>query len=230
MYNIRHWILDFNILRIWQIYLEEKMYKNFFKRVFDFFLSLIAVLILSPILLLLTVVGAVKMGGNPFFTQERPGKDGKIFKLVKFKSMNNKKDENGELLSDEERLTDYGKFIRNTSLDELPELINILKGDMAIVGPRPLLVRYLTRYTKTQARRHEVRPGLTGLAQVNGRNAISWEEKFKYDVEYVDHVSFFLDTKIMIKTALKVIKRDGISSENSATMEEFMGQQENNEF
>ena len=227
---LRHWILDFNILRIWQIHLEEKMYKNFFKRVFDFFLSLIAVLILSPILLLLTVVGAVKMGGIPFFTQERPGKDGKIFKLVKFKSMNNKKDENGELLSDEERLTAYGKFIRNTSLDELPELINILKGDMAIVGPRPLLVRYLTRYTKTQARRHEVRPGLTGLAQVNGRNAISWEEKFKYDVEYVDHVSFFLDTKIIIKTALKVIKRDGISSENSATMEEFMGQQENNEF
>ena len=144
--------------------------------------------------------------------------------------MNNKKDENGKLLPDEVRLTSYGKFIRNTSLDELPELINILKGDMAIVGPRPLLVKYLTRYNETQARRHEVRPGLTGLAQVNGRNAISWEEKFNYDVEYVDNVSFLLDFKIICKTALKVIKRDGISSETSATMEEFMGQaKENNE-
>ena len=170
--------------------------------------------------------GTVKMGGNPFFVQERPGKDGKIFKLVKFKSMNNKKDENGNLLPDETRLTSYGKFIRNTSLDELPELINILKGDMAIVGPRPLLVRYLTRYNKTQARRHEVRPGLTGLAQVNGRNAISWEEKFNYDVEYVDNVSFLLDFKIICKTVLKIIKKDGISSETSATMEEFMGQTE----
>ena len=165
----------------------------------------------------------VKMGGNPFFTQERPGKNGKIFKLVKFKSMNNKRDENGELLPDEVRLTNYGRFIRNTSLDELPELINILKGDMAIVGPRPLLVRYLTRYNNTQARRHEVRPGLTGLAQVNGRNTISWEEKFRYDVEYVDKVSLLLDIKIILKTALKVVKRDGISSETSATMEEFMG-------
>ena len=140
--------------------------------------------------------------------------------------MNNKKDENGNLLPDETRLTSYGKFIRNTSLDELPELINILKGDMAIVGPRPLLVRYLTRYNKTQARRHEVRPGLTGLAQVNGRNAISWEEKFNYDVEYVDNVSFLLDFKIICKTVLKIIKKDGISSETSATMEEFMGQTE----
>ena len=172
------------------------MYRNFFKRIFDFLLSLTAFLLLFPVLLLLVAAGTVKMGGNPFFVQERPGKDGKIFKLVKFKSMNNKKDENGNLLPDEARLTSYGKFIRNTSLDELPELINILKGDMAIVGPRPLLVRYLTRYNKTQARRHEVRPGLTGLAQVNGRNA------------------------------LKIIKKDGISSETSATMEEFMGQTE----
>ena len=201
------------------------MYRSLFKRVFDFILSLTAIIILSPVLLLLTVIGAFLMGGNPFFTQERPGKDGKIFKLVKFRSMNNKRDDRGELLPDEKRLTYYGKFLRNTSFDELPELINILKGDMAIVGPRPLLVRYLTRYSKTQARRHEVRPGLTGLAQVNGRNAISWEEKFRYDVEYVDNLSLMLDIKIILMTVLKVVKRDGISSENSATMEEFMGQQ-----
>lgn len=206
------------------------MYKFFLKRIFDFLLSLTAILLLSPLLLILIIAGMVKMGGNPFFTQERPGKNGKIFKLVKFKSMNNKRDENGELLPDEVRLTNYGRFIRNTSLDELPELINILKGDMAIVGPRPLLVRYLTRYNATQARRHEVRPGLTGLAQVNGRNTISWEEKFRYDVEYVDKVSLLLDIKIILKTALKVVKRDGISSETSATMEEFMGNtKENNE-
>ena len=206
------------------------MYRKFLKRVFDFILSLMAILLLSPIILILIIAGIINMGGNPFFTQERPGKDGKIFKLVKFKSMNNRRDENGELLPDELRLTAYGKFIRNTSLDELPELINILKGDMAIVGPRPLLVRYLTRYNATQARRHEVRPGLTGLAQVNGRNAISWEKKFKYDVEYVDNVSLFLDIKIILKTVLKVLARDGISSETSATMEEFMGQtKENNE-
>ena len=202
------------------------MYRNFFKRIFDFLLSLTAFLLLFPVLLLLVAAGTVKMGGSPFFVQERPGKDGKIFKLVKFKSMNNKKDENGKLLPDGVRLTSYGKFIRNTSLDELPELINILKGDMAIVGPRPLLVKYLTRYNETQARRHEVRPGLTGLAQVNGRNAISWEEKFNYDVEYVDNVSFLLDFKIICKTVLKIIKKDGISSETSATMEEFMGQTE----
>lgn len=201
------------------------MYRSFFKRVFDFILSLTAIIILSPVLLLLTVIGAFRMGGNPFFTQDRPGKDGKVFKLVKFRSMNNKRDERGELLPDEKRLTYYGKFLRNTSFDELPELINILKGDMAIVGPRPLLVRYLTRYNETQARRHEVRPGLTGLAQVNGRNAISWEEKFRYDVEYVDNLSLMLDIKIILMTVLKVVKRDGISSENSATMEEFMGQQ-----
>lgn len=205
------------------------MYRSFFKRIFDFILSLTAIIILSPVLLLLTVIGAFLMGGNPFFTQDRPGKDGKVFKLFKFKSMNNKRDERGELLPDEKRLTSYGQFIRNTSFDELPELINILKGDMAIVGPRPLLVRYLTRYSKTQARRHEVRPGLTGLAQVNGRNAISWEEKFRYDVEYVDNLCLILDIKIILMTVLKVVKRDGISSENSATMEEFMGQQGKNE-
>lgn len=206
------------------------MYRNCFKRIFDFALSIIAILLLSPLLIILILTGMIKMRGNPFFTQERPGKNGKIFKLIKFKSMNNKRDAEENLLPDEVRLTSYGKFIRNTSLDELPELINIFKGDMAIVGPRPLLVKYLTRYNKTQARRHEVRPGLTGLAQVNGRNAISWEEKFRYDVEYVDNLSFLMDFKIICKTALKVIKHDGISSEMSATMEEFMGQaKENNE-
>lgn len=205
------------------------MYRNCFKRILDFVLSLIAILLLSPVLFILVVTGMIKMGGNPFFTQERPGKNGKIFKLIKFKSMNNKRDAEGNLLPDEVRLTSYGRFIRNTSLDELPELINILKGDMAIVGPRPLLVKYLTRYNETQARRHEVRPGLTGLAQVNGRNAISWEEKFRYDVEYVDNLSFFMDIKIICKTVLKVIKRDGISSETSATMEEFLGKAKEND-
>lgn len=205
------------------------MYRNCFKRILDFVLSLIAILLLSPVLFILVVTGMIKMGGNPFFTQERPGKNGKIFKMIKFKSMNNKRDAEGNLLPDEVRLTSYGRFIRNTSLDELPELINILKGDMAIVGPRPLLVKYLTRYNETQARRHEVRPGLTGLAQVNGRNAISWEEKFRYDVEYVDNLSFLMDIKIICKTVLKVIKRDGISSETSATMEEFLGKAKEND-
>ncbi len=199
------------------------MYRKIFKRMLDFFLALIAIIIFSPFLIILTVTGIVKMGGNPFFVQERPGKDEKVFKLIKFKSMNNKKDKNGNLLSDAKRLTAYGKFIRNTSLDELPELFNILKGDMSLVGPRPLLVKYLDRYNAVQKRRHEVRPGLTGLAQINGRNAISWEEKFAYDVKYVDNVSFLLDVKIILLTAIRVIKRDGISSETSATMEEFTG-------
>lgn len=204
------------------------MYVKCFKRVLDFFLSLCAVIVLSPILVILTIVGAVAMGGNPFFTQERPGKNEKIFRLVKFRTMSNKKDKNGNLLPDEKRLTTYGKFLRSTSLDELPELFNILKGDMSIVGPRPLLVRYLPRYSREQHRRHEVRPGLTGLAQVNGRNAISWENKFKYDVWYVDHISLVEDINIIIKTVRNVIKREGISSETSATMEEFMGTEINN--
>lgn len=197
------------------------MYKFLIKRLIDFFVSLVVLILISPLLFLLTVIGFIKMGENPFFTQERPGKDEKIFKLIKFKSMNNKKDSEGRLLPDELRLTSYGKFIRNTSLDELPEFFNILKGDMSLVGPRPLLVRYLERYNSTQKRRHEVKPGLTGLAQINGRNAITWEEKFKYDVEYVDNISFLLDIKIVFLTAFKVIKRDGISSGTSATMEEF---------
>ena len=199
------------------------MYKKCLKRVMDFFLSLCALIVLSPVLLVLTVLGAVKMKGNPFFTQERPGKDEKIFKLVKFRSMTCEKDEQGNLLPDDVRLTKYGKLLRSTSLDELPELINILVGDMSIVGPRPLLVQYLPRYNERQRRRHEVRPGLTGYAQANGRNAISWEEKFEMDVQYVDHITFWGDVKIIWDTAKAVIKRDGISSETSVTMEEFMG-------
>lgn len=199
------------------------MYAKYFKRMLDFMLSFFAIIVLSPILLILTIVGALAMGGNPFFTQERPGKDEKIFKLIKFRTMNNKKDKNGELLPDEKRLTGYGKMLRSTSLDELPELFNILIGDMSIVGPRPLLVRYLERYNAEQHRRHEVRPGLTGLAQANGRNALTWEDKFRYDVEYVDHVTFGGDVEIIFKTIKTVLKHDGISSETSVTMEEFMG-------
>ena len=205
------------------------MYAKFFKRFFDFTLSLIALLVLSPILLVLMIVGAIAMGGNPFFVQKRPGKinkktgEEKIFNLIKFRTMNNKKDAGGNLLPDEVRLNKYGKLLRSTSLDELPELINILVGDMSIVGPRPLLVRYIPRYTPEQRRRHEVRPGLTGYAQVHGRNAISWEEKFKLDVEYVDNITFIGDIKILFGTVGAVLKRDGISSETSATMEEFYG-------
>ena len=199
------------------------MYAKCLKRAMDFFLSLMALLVLSPILLILTVLGAVKMKGNPFFTQQRPGKDGKIFRLIKFRSMTCEKDADGNLLPDEQRLTRYGKLLRSTSLDELPELINILKGDMSIVGPRPLLVQYLPLYNAQQRRRHEVRPGMTGYAQVNGRNAISWEEKFRLDVEYVDSITFWGDIKIIFQTALAVLKRDGISSETSATMEPFQG-------
>ena len=205
------------------------MYAKCFKRVLDFTLSLIALLVLSPILLILIIVGAIAMKGNPFFVQPRPGKINKktgkekIFKLIKFRTMTNAKDKNGNLLPDEKRLIKYGKVLRSTSLDELPELINILKGDMSIVGPRPLLVRYLERYTPEQRRRHEVRPGLTGSAQVNGRNSILWETKFKYDVDYVENVTFIVDLKIICKTFLKVFAHEGINSETSATMEEFIG-------
>lgn len=205
------------------------MYAKFFKRVIDFTLSLLALIILSPVLLILMIVGAIAMGGNPFFTQMRPGKINKktgkerIFKLIKFRTMSNKKDKDGNLLPDEVRLNKYGKILRSTSLDELPELLNILRGDMSIVGPRPLLVRYLDRYTPEQRRRHEVRPGFTGLAQISGRNAISWEDKFKFDVMYVDSITFFGDIKIIFGTVKTVLKREGISSETSATMEEFMG-------
>lgn len=201
------------------------MYAKCLKRAMDFFLSLMAILVLSPVLVILTVLGAIKMKGNPFFTQLRPGKDEKIFRLIKFRSMTCEKDAQGNLLPDEQRLTGYGKLLRSTSLDELPELINILKGDMSIVGPRPLLVQYLPLYNVQQRRRHEVRPGMTGYAQVHGRNAISWEDKFRLDVEYVDNITFWGDVKIIFQTALAVLKRDGISSETSATMEPFQGTQ-----
>lgn len=204
------------------------MYARFFKRFLDFILSLTALLVLFPILLILALVGAIAMKGNPFFTQRRPGRKGKdgkekIFRLIKFRTMSNAKDENGNLLPDEARLNKYGKLLRATSIDELPELINILKGDMSIVGPRPLLVRYLPIYTAEQRRRHDVRPGLTGYAQINGRNAISWEERFRYDLYYVDRVTFLGDVKIILKTVKAVFAHKGITSETSATMEEFMG-------
>ena len=199
------------------------MYRKYFKRPMDFTLSLLALTVLSPILLLLSVIGAVVMKGNPFFTQRRPGKDEKIFKLIKFRTMTCEKDENGELLPDEKRLTKYGKLLRSTSLDELPELINILKGDMSIVGPRPLLVKYLPLYNERQRRRHDVRPGLSGYAQINGRNAISWEEKFELDVQYIDNITFIGDWTIIFKTIFQVFKRKDINSETAATMEEFKG-------
>ena len=199
------------------------IYARYIKRLLDFILSLIALVILSPILLVFIVIGAIKMGGNPFFTQDRPGKDGKIFKLIKFRTMTNKKDADGNLLPDDQRLTSYGKFLRSTSVDELLELINILKGDMSIIGPRPLLVKYLPLYSDFQKHRHDVRPGLTGYAQVNGRNSISWEERFKLDVDYVQNITFMGDVKIIFNTVYKVFKRDGISSGTSVTMEEFKG-------
>jgi len=186
------------------------MYAKCFKRVIDFVLSLCALIVLSPVLLILTVLGAIKMKGNPFFTQLRPGKDEKIFKLIKFRSMTCETDENGNPLPDAVRLTKYGKILRSTSLDELPELFNILIGDMSIVGPRPLLVEYLPYYTETEHRRHSVRPGLTGLAQVNGRNAITWETIFALDLKYIDNLSFATDLKILFLTVYKVLKRSDV--------------------
>ena len=199
------------------------MYQRFFKRFLDIILSACALLVLSPVLLITALLVRVKLGSPVIFCQDRPGKDEKIFQLYKFRSMSDQRDAQGNLLPDEVRLTAFGKKLRSTSLDELPELWNILKGDMSIVGPRPLLVRYLPRYNQEQRRRHEVRPGLTGLAQVNGRNLLTWEDKFRYDVEYVDNLSFLLDARIILKTVGKLFAREGISSESSATMEEFMG-------
>lgn len=199
------------------------MYAKYIKRPMDFCLSLLALIVLSPVLLALIILGAIKMKGNPFFTQQRPGKNEKIFRLIKFRTMTNEKDADGNPLPDEKRLTKYGKFLRSTSLDELPELINILKGDMSIVGPRPLLVQYLPLYNERQKMRHLVRPGLSGLAQINGRNTLTWEEKFEDDVAYIENISFLGDVKIILTTVLKVLKREGISSENNATMEEFKG-------
>ena len=202
------------------------MYARYLKRPLDFFCALAAIICLSPILVVLTILGAIKMKGNPFFTQPRPGLNEKIFKLIKFRTMTNEKDANGNLLPDDIRLNSYGKFLRSTSLDELPELFNILKGDMAVIGPRPLLVEYLPRYNSEQKHRHDVRPGLSGLAQVNGRNAITWEQKFKYDVEYVNNVTFLGDVKIILTTLKKSVKREGISGAGAATMTAFMGSPE----
>lgn len=199
------------------------IYEKYIKRPLDAFLATGAFIVLSPVLLIAGIFVRIKLGCPVLFTQERPGRDGKIFKLYKFRTMTDEKDENGELLPDEDRLTDFGKKLRATSIDELPELINIIKGDMAVVGPRPLLVCYLDRYNEHQARRHEVRTGFTGLAQVNGRNAISWEEKFDWDVKYVDKITFLGDFKIIVDTVKTVLKKEGISSDNSVTMEEFMG-------
>lgn len=199
------------------------MYKRFVKRCLDFLLSLAALIILSPVLLLVAILVRCKLGSPILFKQKRPGLHEKIFCMYKFRTMTDAKDADGNLLPDEVRLTKFGKLLRSTSLDELPELFNILKGDMAIVGPRPLLVQYLPRYNERQRRRHDVRPGFTGLAQVNGRNSISWQEKFEWDVKYVENVSFLMDLRIIAKTVKVVLKRDGISSETSATMEEFRG-------
>ena len=199
------------------------VYEKYFKRPLDAFLSTGALIVFSPVLLVTAILVRIKLGSPVLFTQERPGKDGRIFKLYKFRTITSEKDENGDLLPDEKRLTSFGKKLRSTSLDELPELINILKGDMAVVGPRPLLVNYLTRYNKHQERRHEVKPGFTGLAQVNGRNAISWEEKFDWDVKYVDHITFIGDWIIIFETIKTVLKREGISADGEATMKEFMG-------
>ena len=199
------------------------MYRHFFKRFLDIVLSGCAIIVLSPVLLIVAVLVRTKLGSPVIFCQERPGKDEKIFKMYKFRSMTDERDENGELLPDEVRLTHFGRVLRSTSLDELPELWNIFKGDMSIVGPRPLLVKYLPRYNAEQRHRHDVRPGLTGLAQVNGRNAISWEEKFQLDVDYVRHITFAGDVKIVLATVGKVLHHEGISGGNSATMEEFRG-------
>lgn len=200
------------------------MYK-YVKRFLDIISSLLAILILAVPMAVLAILIRIKLGTPILFKQERPGKNGKIFTLMKFRTMTDERDENGELLPDEARLTKFGTFLRFASLDELPELFNILKGDMSVVGPRPLLVQYLPRYNEHQSRRHQVKPGLSGWAQVNGRNAISWEQKFDYDVEYVDNMSLLFDIKILFMTFVNVIKKDGINSETSATMEEFMGSQ-----
>ena len=207
--------------------IEGKMYKNIIKPIFDFSLAIIGILLFSPLFVILTIILYFANGGQPFFFQLRPGKEGKLFRIIKFKTMNDKRDAGGNLFSDAERLTKIGKFIRKTSLDEIPQLLNVIKGEMSLVGPRPLLPSYLDLYNDFQKRRNEVKPGITGWAQINGRNHISWEKKFKYDVWYVDNVSFWLDFKILIITILKVIKSEGINEEGQATSEEFKGNIQN---
>lgn len=207
---------------------RQGIYARYVKRVLGFCISLTALIILSPVMLLLMLLGAWQMKGNPFFVQPRPGKIGKdgkekIFSLIKFRTMTNEKDKDGNLLPDEKRLNSYGIILRKTSLDELPQLFNVLTGSCALIGPRPLLVRYLDRYSPEQRRRHEVRPGLTGYAQSHGRNNLSWQKKFELDVYYVDHLTFIMDVKVFFKTIIVVLTRSGISSQSSATMEEFMG-------
>lgn len=205
------------------------IYRKYIKRPMDFVLSLLAIIVLSPLILIIAILVKIKLGSPVLFKQQRPGMNEKIFTMYKFRTMTDERDENGNLLPDEVRLTKFGKFLRSTSLDELPELFNILKGDMSIIGPRPLLVEYLSLYNEHQKRRHEVKPGLSGLAQVNGRNAISWEQKFDLDVQYVDNVTFLGDLKIIFQTIKKVIIREGISSENAATMEPFRGNLKGND-
>lgn len=197
------------------------MYARFFKRLLDFILSLFALIVLSPVMIILIVLGFVFMKGNPFFTQLRPGKDEKIFRLIKFRTMTNQKDKEGNLLPDDVRLTKYGKFLRSTSLDELPELINILIGDMSIVGPRPLAVRYLDFYNETEKKRHSVLPGLTGLAQINGRNTVNWPERFAFDLKYVNNISLKLDIEIVLKTIMKVLKHSDVSIRGTGNIMDF---------
>ena len=199
------------------------MYSKYIKRILDCILSLIALIVLSPLMIIIGILVRIKLGNPVIFKQKRSGKNEKIFTLYKFRTMTDEKDEEGNLLPDSERLTKFGKFLRSTSLDELPELINIIKGEMSIVGPRPLLAEYLPLYNEEQKHRHDVRPGLTGLAQISGRNAIEWEEKFKEDIEYVNNITFIQDTKIILKTFVKVFKKDGINQEGNATMRKFEG-------
>lgn len=199
------------------------MYKNIFKRIIDFIIALVGLICLSPIFIIVLLLLSIYNNGKPFFFQKRPGKNQEIFKVIKFKTMNDKKDSDGNLLADAERLTKFGNFVRKTSLDEIPQLLNVLKGDMSLIGPRPLLIEYLPLYSNEQQRRHDVKPGITGLAQINGRNAISWKKKFEYDVQYVDHISFISDVKIFFKTFLKVFKSEGINKEGEVTTTKFLG-------
>lgn len=203
---------------------KRSIYEKYIKRAIDVALSFLAIIVLSPVMFIVAILVRIKLGTPVIFKQERPGLHGNIFTLYKFRTMTDAKDQNGRLFPDEDRMTDFGRRLRAASLDELPELFNILKGDMAFVGPRPLLVKYLSRYSQRQNRRHEVMPGLTGYAQINGRNSLSWEERFEMDIWYVDHINFILDVKILFKTVSIVLKKDGINSETSATMEEFKGE------